>query len=59
MTLRLRRTPSGDGLREYLLVTALLALAAAGALILYGDQIRGALGLTPAARPGIPSVGQR
>jgi hypothetical protein len=59
MAFRLRRTPSGDGLREYVLVTALLALAAAGALILYGDQIRGALGLAPAARPGTPSAGQR
>jgi hypothetical protein len=40
-----RRGPSREGLREYALVTAFLALAAAGAVILFGDQIRAALGL--------------
>ncbi len=42
---RRRRGPSREGLREYALVTAFLALAAAGAILLFGDQIRGALGL--------------
>ncbi len=45
MSRRPRRGPSREGLREYALVTAFLALAAAGAVILFGDQIRGALGL--------------
>jgi hypothetical protein len=42
---RRRRGPSREGLREYALVTAFLALAAAGAILLFGDQLRAALGL--------------
>ncbi len=49
MARKLRRGPSSEGLREYVLVTLFLALAVAGALILFGDEIRGALGLGPAA----------
>jgi hypothetical protein len=45
MTRRQRRGPSREGLREYALVTAFLILAAAGAIILFGEQIRAALGL--------------
>jgi hypothetical protein len=40
-----RRGPSREGLREYVLVTAFLVLAAAGAVILFGDEVRAALGL--------------
>jgi hypothetical protein len=43
-----RPTSSREGLREYLLVTAFLILAAAGAVILFGDELRAALGLRPA-----------
>ena len=39
--------PSRQGLVELLLVTAFLALAAAGAVALFGDELRQALG-----RPG-------
>jgi len=39
------RGPSREGVREYVLVTAFLVLAAAGAVILFGDELRGALGL--------------
>ncbi len=35
------------GLVEYALVTAFLALAAAGAIAVFGDEIRAALGLRP------------
>jgi hypothetical protein len=49
-----RRWPSSEGLREYVLVTLFLALAVAGALILFGDEIRGTLGLGPAAPPPPP-----
>jgi hypothetical protein len=45
MPRRPRRGPSREGLREYALVTAFLILAAVGAVILFGDQIRSALGL--------------
>jgi hypothetical protein len=45
MPRKLRRGPSREGLREYALVTAFLLLAAAGAVILFGDLIRAALGL--------------
>jgi hypothetical protein len=38
-----------QGLVEYAFLTAFLALAAAGALALFGDEIRGALGLRSAA----------
>ncbi len=51
-----RRGPSSEGLREYVLVTLFLALAVAGALILFGDEIRGALGLAPAAPVRPPAV---
>ncbi|HEY6099742.1 MAG TPA: hypothetical protein VIW03_09950 [Anaeromyxobacter sp.] len=41
-----------QGLVEYALVTAFLALAAAGAIAIFGDEIRGALGLrAPSAPP--------
>jgi hypothetical protein len=51
-----------QGLLEYAFLTAFLAIAAAGALAIFGDEIRGALGLrsaTPApasvpASPGPP-----
>jgi hypothetical protein len=36
-----------QGLVEYALVTAFLALAAAGAIAIFGDELRGALGLPP------------
>ena len=41
------------GLVEYLLLTAFLALAAAGAVAVFGDEIRSALGLS---RPAAPAV---
>jgi hypothetical protein len=40
-----------QGLVEYALVTAFLALAAAGAIALFGDEIRGALGMRPPSPP--------
>lgn len=45
-----------QGLLEYALVAAFLALAAAGAIALFGDELRGALGLRPpaAAAPSPP-----
>jgi hypothetical protein len=39
------------GLVEYALVTAFLALAAAGAIAIFGDEIRAALGLRAAPAP--------
>jgi hypothetical protein len=38
------------GLVEWALVTAFLALAAAGAVAVFGDEIRASLGVGPAAR---------
>ena len=35
---------------EWALVTAFLAVAAAGAIAIFGDEIRGALGVRPAPR---------
>jgi hypothetical protein len=55
MARRLRRGPSREGVREYVFVTVFLALAVAGALILFGDEIRGALGLGAAPPPPPPS----
>jgi hypothetical protein len=40
---------------EYLLVTAFLALAAAGAVALFGDELRGALGLSSAGGSSLDS----
>jgi hypothetical protein len=39
------------GLVEYALVTAFLALAAAGAIAIFGGELRAALGLGPAPAP--------
>jgi cytochrome c oxidase subunit IV len=39
-----------QGWVEWALVTAFLALAAAGAVAVFGDQIREALGVRPATR---------
>ena len=54
--------PSRQGLAELLLVTAFLALAAAGAVALFGDELRQALGRrpppalpAPVARPAAPA----
>lgn len=41
--------PSRQGLLELLLVTGFLALAAAGAVALFGDELRQAFGARPAA----------
>jgi hypothetical protein len=41
---------SRQGMVEYLLVVAFVALAVAGAVALFGDEIRAALG-PPPARP--------
>jgi hypothetical protein len=40
-----------QGWVEWALVTAFLALAAAGAVAVFGDEIREALGVRPGARP--------
>jgi hypothetical protein len=41
--------PSHQGLVELLLVTAFLALAAAGTVALFGDELRQAFGVGPPA----------
>ena len=46
-----RRPPSRQGLVEYLLVVAFVALAIVGALALFGDEIRAALGPAPTRPP--------
>jgi hypothetical protein len=42
------RRPSRQGLAELLLLTGFLALAAAGAVALFGDELRQAFGERPA-----------
>jgi hypothetical protein len=44
------------GIGEWAMVTAVLALAAAGAIAIFGDEIRAALGVRPAARAPAPAV---
>ncbi|ACG71962.1 conserved hypothetical protein [Anaeromyxobacter sp. K] len=46
-----RSRPSRQGLTEYLLLVAALAILAAGAVALFSAEIRAALGTPPAARP--------
>lgn len=46
-----RRPASREGLVEYLIVAAVLALAVAGAVALFGDELRAALGTPPARAP--------
>jgi hypothetical protein len=52
-----------QGLTEYAIVTAFLALAAAGAIAIFGDELRGALGLGPPpprpAAAALPEAGAR
>jgi hypothetical protein len=50
-----------QGLVEYALLTAFLALVAVGALAVFGDEIRGALGLrtAPAPASSAPAPGAR
>jgi hypothetical protein len=45
------------GLLEYALVTGFLALAAVGAIAVFGDEIRAALGLGPG--PSRPPAAER
>lgn len=47
--------PSRQGLVELVLLTGFLALAAAGAVALFGDELRQAFG----ARPAAPSASAR
>lgn len=46
--------PSRQGLVELLLLTGFLALAAAGAVALFGDELRQAFGARPATPSGAP-----
>ncbi|MGB8929802.1 MAG: hypothetical protein WCC48_00985 [Anaeromyxobacteraceae bacterium] len=46
-----RRPASRQGMVEYLIVVAFVALAIAGAVALFGDEIRAALGPTPTRPP--------
>lgn len=46
-----RRPASRQGMVEYLIVVAFVALAIAGAVALFGDEIRAALGTSPAGPP--------
>ncbi len=43
-----------QGVTEWALVTAFLALAAAGAVAIFGDEIRAALGVRPSAAAPSP-----
>jgi hypothetical protein len=47
--------PSRRGLIELLLVTGFLALAAAGAVALFGDELRQAFGVGPSAAGPAPA----
>jgi hypothetical protein len=47
MPARPRHTPSREGLAEYAFLVGFLVLAATGAVVLFGDEIRAALGLRP------------
>lgn len=49
-----RPARSRQGLSEYVLVTAFFALAAVGAVAVFGDEIRAAFGVSAAA-PGRPA----
>ncbi|HTN52287.1 MAG TPA: hypothetical protein VML50_07805 [Anaeromyxobacter sp.] len=51
--------PSRQGLLEYLLLVGFLALAAAGAIALFGDELRSAFGLRPARPPAAAPAGLR
>jgi pilus assembly protein Flp/PilA len=53
---RVRARASREGLLEYLVVVALLALAAAGAAAVFGDRIRELFGARPPSRAAAPAA---
>jgi Flp pilus assembly pilin Flp len=50
-----RSSPSRQGLVEYVLLVAFLALAATGAIVLFGDDVRAVFGLPAAASAPAPA----
>lgn len=56
------RGPSRQGLAEYAILTAFLALAAVGAVAIFGDEIRAAFGVArpaPASATSAPAGASR
>jgi hypothetical protein len=54
-----RRGPSRQGLTEYVLVTLFLAIAAAGTVAIFGDELRAAFGVRPPPAAPAPASAAR
>jgi Flp pilus assembly pilin Flp len=50
------RKPRGQGMTEYIIIVALIAIAAIGVITLFGDNIRKLFGASAAALAGESSV---
>ncbi|MBI3182471.1 MAG: hypothetical protein HYZ28_10030 [Myxococcales bacterium] len=55
---RIRRN-RGQGMTEYIIIVALIAIAAIGVITLFGDNIRKLFGMSADALAGQDSVAQR
>lgn len=49
----------GQGMTEYVIVVALIAIAAIGVITLFGDNIRKLFGMSADALSGVDNVAQR
>lgn len=55
----LRKAPRGQGMTEYIIIVALIAIAAIGVITLFGDNIRALFGMSANALAGEQSVAKR
>jgi Flp pilus assembly pilin Flp len=49
----------GQGMTEYIIIVALIAIAAIGVITLFGDNIKALFGMSSDALSGQPNVGNR
>ncbi len=58
-TLRLAQKNRGQGMTEYIIIVALIAIAAIGIITLFGDNIRRLFGMSADALAGDSEIAQR
>ena len=54
-----KRASRGQGMTEYIIIVALIAIAAIGVITLFGDNIKALFGMSSDALSGRPDVTQR
>lgn len=58
ITKKMNRTRRGQGMTEYIIIVALIAIAAIGIITLFGDNIRRLFGMSADALGGASNVQQ-